>query len=206
MKYHYSRGFTILEFVISTFIFAVIAGGASLFAVYFLRSYSFSFDEHQLVTQAQAGVATMVREIREIRNGDNGAWPIVDAQNNQFIFFSDVTNDGRTDRVRYFLNGPTLQKGIIEPTLVPVNYPSGNEVIRTIASNVDSSAGPLFTYYNGGWPSDTTNNPLAILQRQLNTRYIIINLQISLASVSATKTQPFELSSGVQIRSMKDNL
>lgn len=194
--------------MIAVFIFALIAAGVSLFMVYYLRSYSFSFDEHQAITQAQTGITTMIREIREARNGDNGAWPIINADDNQFTFYSDVTNDGRTDQVRYFLNGTTLQKGVIEPTQVPVTYPAGNETIRDVASYVDISTGPLFTYYNGSWPGDSVNNPLPLAQRQLNTRYVNLHLNIDLSLIpnTTTKIQPFELTSGVQIRSMKDNL
>ncbi len=208
MKRKLTTGYTLIEFLIAVFIFAAVAAGASLFAVYYFKSYSFSFDEHQLVSQAQGGINTMIREIREIRNADNGAWPIVDAQDNQFVFYSDVTNDGRTDRVRYYLNGTILNKGIIEPTLVPVTYPPANEVIRFVASHVDTGSGPLFMYYNGSWPSDTVSNPLSQTERQLNTRFVTINLRVNLAldTSSTTQTQPFQLTSGVQIRSMKDNL
>ncbi len=199
-------GFTILEFIIATFIFAGVAAGASLFATYYFRSYSLSFDEHQAVNQAQLGITTMIREIREAKTGDNGAWPIALADDNQFIFYSDVTNDGRSDRVRYYLSGTDLIKGVIEPTQVPVSYPSGNEKLSTVASYVDTSTGPLFTYYNGSWPGDTVNNPLIASQRQLNTRYVTLNLRIAIASSSTITIQPFQLTSGVQIRSLKDNL
>jgi len=199
-------GFTILEFIIATFIFAVVAAGAAIFATYYFQSYSLSFDEHQAVNQAQLGLTTMIREIREARTGDDGAWPIAQADDNQFIFYSDVTNDGRSDRVRYYLSGTNLQKGIIEPTQVPVSYPPENEKNSTIASGVDISLGPLFIYYNGSWPSDTINNPLPANQRQLSTRFVTINLRINIASGSASRIQPFQLTSGVQIRSLKDNL
>lgn len=201
-----NRGFSLVEFILAMFIVAVVAGGASLFAVYFFNSYSFSFNANQNVNQAQTGMTTLIREIREARSGDNGAWPLIDAADNSFIFYSDVDNDGRTDRVRYFINGTALQKGVIPPTQVPVTYPAGNEVFSTIASSIDTSSGPLFTYYNGNWPSDAVNNPLPANQRIANTRYVGINLQINVASGSGSTAQPFQLTSGVQIRSLKNNL
>ena len=201
-----ANGFTLVELIVSTFIFAIIAGGVAIFSAYYFRNYSFSFDEAQVVNQAQYGMTTLLREIREARSGDNGAWPLVQTDDNTFIFYSDVTNDGRSDRVRYFLNGKTVQKGVIQPTQVPVSYPAQNEVVTNIATNVDTSTGPLFKYYNGNWPGDLVNNPLPASQRQLNTRYVEVNLTINIASTSAGKVQPFKLSSGVQIRSLKDNL
>jgi prepilin-type N-terminal cleavage/methylation domain-containing protein len=199
-----SNGFTLLELIIATFIFSAISGGVVVFSAYYLKNYSFSTEENQSIGIAQNGMTTMIREIREARLGDDGAWPIIQTNDNDFSFFSDVTNDGKADKVRYFLNGTTLQKGVIEPTAVPVTYPSANEKITIIATNVDTSMGSIFKYYNDNWPADVTNNPLTASNRLLNTRYITIYLRININSNYAA--QPFELTSGVTIRSLKDNL
>jgi len=45
----------------------------------------------------------MVKEIREARSGEDGSYPIVLAGDKEFIFFSDIDNDGKTERARYFL-------------------------------------------------------------------------------------------------------
>jgi prepilin-type N-terminal cleavage/methylation domain-containing protein len=201
---HHYHGFTLLEVMIATFIFSAIAGGVAIFSAYYLKNYSFSFEENQSVSIAQTGLTTMLREIREARIGDDGAWPIVDALDNSFTFYSDVTNDGRSDKVRYFLNGTTLQKGVIQPTTVPVSYPSNTETFTTIASNIDVSGGSIFRYYNGNWPSDVINNPLTASDRLLSTRYVVVYVRINISQNFAA--QPFELTSGVTIRSMKTNL
>lgn len=199
-----TKGFTILEVVIALFLFTMTIGAVMIFFVYYLRNYSFSFEENQLVNIAQSGMTQMIRHIREARNGENGAWPIVEAGNTSFTLFSDVTDDGRTDRVRYFVDGTDLKRGVVEPTVPPVTYPLGTEQITTIATNLNLSGASIFTYYNGNWPSDVVNNPLAAASRQLNTRYVTIYLKIDVQTNFGA--QPYELSSGVQIRSMKDNL
>ncbi len=199
-----NKGFTLLELIIAMFIFSAIAAGTVLFFIFYLNSYSFSIEEVQAIGKAQHGLTTIIREIREARMGEDGAWPILAAEDNSFIFFADVTNDGRSDRVRYFIDGTDLKKGVIEPTGVPVQYPSANEKVTIVASAVDNGGRPLFTYFNGDYPADTINNPLTEIERQLNTRYVKIYLRINIDPKS--KTDPFELISGVAIRSMKDNL
>lgn len=199
-----ANGFTLLELILATFIFALIASGVAGFAVYYFQNYSFSFEEQQAIGQAQTGMTTMIREIREARNADNGAWALEQTDDNAFVFYSDVTNDGRTDRIRYFIDGNQLKKGITEPTAVPVSYPPVNEQIRFIASFVNNAGRPLFTYYNGNWPGDLINNPLVGTNRLLNTRYVSVYVRINVAS--GTGSGPYELTSGVQIRSLKDNL
>jgi prepilin-type N-terminal cleavage/methylation domain-containing protein len=200
----YALGFTLVEVMVAMFIFSVITGGVAVFSAYYFKNYSFSFEENQSVSIAQTSITSLIRNIREARNGDDGSWPIVDAQDNSFTFYSDVTNDGRPDKVRYFQNGTTLQRGVIEPTAVPVSYPSGSEKITTIATSIDTSAGPLFRYYNGDWPSDQIHNPLASSDRLLQTRYVTVSLRINISPNFAA--QPFEITSGTTIRSMKTNL
>jgi len=199
-----TSGFTLVEVLVAAFIFSAIAALVAGFAVYYFKTYSFSFEENQQIGAAQAGLTRMIRDIREARSGDDGAYTLAQTDDNTFIFYSDVTNDGRTDRVRYFLNGTSLQKGVIEPTAVPVTYPTASEKITTIADNVDMGGKPLFTYYNGDWPSDVINNPLTQSQRLLNTRYLSVYVRIN--TTSNFSAQPFELTTGVGIRSLKNNL
>lgn len=203
-KNNLQKGFTLLELILSTFIFGAITALVAGFAVYYFQTYSFSFEENQAINSTQSALTTMIRDIREARSGDNGAYTIVQADDFSFTFYSDVTNDGRTDRVRYFLNGTQLQKGVIEPTQVPVTYPIATEKIKTIADFVDTAGLPIFKYANGNWPADTTNNPLPQNQRILNTRFITVYIRINVSNNYSA--QPFELTSGVQIRSLKNNL
>jgi len=198
------RGFTILELIIALFIFTSVVVTAAAISVYYFRDSSFSFEEYRALSQAQTTVTTMAREIREARLGDNGAWPLVAADDTSFTFYSDVTGDGKTDRVRYFLSGTNLVKGIIEPTAVPVTYPPENEVTRTVTENVDVGATPIFMYYNGDWPDDQVNNPIAPANRLLNTRLVKLYVRINVNP--GTGSAPYEMTTSVAIRTLKDNL
>lgn len=203
-KINKNLGFTFVEVIVAVFTFAVIAGGVSVFTAYYFKNYSVSFEQNQSVGQVQTALITLTREIREARSAYDGAWPLTQTDDNIFVFYSDITNDGKTDKIRYFLDGNTLKKGVIQPTEVPVSYPPANEKIYIIAGNVDNGSTPIFRYYNGSWPSDTTNNPLTPQNRILNTRLVKIYLRLNIQTNSGS--QPFELSEDVQIRSMKDNL
>jgi prepilin-type N-terminal cleavage/methylation domain-containing protein len=198
------RGFTLLEVIIAGFMFAVIVAAVAGFSAFYFQNYSFSYEEQQSVGQLQYAITQMVRDIREARSGDDGAWPITTTTDTQFVFFSDVTGDGRTDKVRYFLDGTDLKRGIIEPTAVPVTYPPANEKIKVMVGNINLNGKPMFTYYNGNWPADTVNNPLPAASRLLSTRLVGVYLRIDISSNSGS--QPYEASSSVQMRSMKDNL
>jgi type II secretory pathway pseudopilin PulG len=197
-------GFTLLELIIAMFMFTAVVVVAAVISLYYFRDYSFSFEEYRALSQTQTVLTSMVREIREARLGDNGAWPIVEASDSSFTFYSDVTGDGRTDRVRYYLSGINLMKGVIEPTAVPVSYPPGNEVVRIVASDVDVGSSPVFTYYNGDWPGDLVNNPIAPALRLLNTRLVKLYVRVNVNPNAGS--EPYEMTTSVQIRTLKDNL
>lgn len=199
-----TKGFTLLEVVVATFIAISLMSVVTIMIVYFSRNYSFSLEQYEAIQSAQPTLTQIIREIREARSADNGAWPLEKTTDNELIFFSDVTGDSRTDRVRYLLSNGQLIRGVIEPTAVPVGYPAGNESIATIISNVNNGSTPMFTYYNDAWPGDTANNPLVISNRILQTSYIQVYLRLDTNPQS--QTQPFELTSGVHIRSLKVNL
>src|SRR5512141_378136 len=99
------QGFTIIELGMVMVIFTTIFVIVTVAMINFFKSYNFSFEEYQAVTNAQAAVTRMVRDIREARTGENGAWPLVSASDTSIMFYADVTNDGKTDLVRYYIDG-----------------------------------------------------------------------------------------------------
>ncbi len=106
MTFHLKRknkGFTIIETLIVTFVFTLIAGALSAMLVLAYRNYGYIFQQSQAIDEARKGIKTMTKEIREARFGDEGSYPIERADNKEFIFYSDIDNDGDTERVRYSL-------------------------------------------------------------------------------------------------------
>jgi prepilin-type N-terminal cleavage/methylation domain-containing protein len=198
------KGFSLIELLLAIFLFSVIISTILFFSLYFLKNYSFSFEETQSVGQTQTALTQMIREIREARTAEDGSWAIVNAQDYSFSFYSDVTNDLRADKVRYFLDGTSLMKGVIEPTAPPVSYPSQNEFFRVLATNIDATSAAIFRYYNGNWPDDIINNPLALEGRLLGAKYVEIYIRMNINANSGS--QPYELQSGTNIRSLKTNL
>lgn len=169
------------------------------------ETYQFSFEEMQAVEEARGGVDVLIKEIRETQPADDGSYPIQQADDQELIFFADVDNDTQAERVRYFIEGTQLQKGVIQPTdTVPPTYPIESESVHALADNIQNAAEPIFYYYNGDWPLITEGNPLATPARLVETKYMRVFLRLN---VSPEKIpQDFELSSGVQLRNLKDNL
>ncbi len=123
-------GFTIIETLIVIFVFTLITGALSGLLIMAYRNYGYIFQQAQAIDEARKGIKTMIKEIREARFGDEGSYPIERADNKEFIFYSDVDDDGDTERVRYSLG--TVSAG--EQTQECVSFGSGG-FCDTVFSN-----------------------------------------------------------------------
>lgn len=198
-----SKGFTLIEVLITSSILVVL-GGLILTLIFITTQTRLStFQNLMNVDQTNAQVSTMVRELRNIQTGDNAAYPLEKAQDQEIIFYSDMDYDGETEKVRYTLSGNQFVKGVTEPVGFPTTYPPANEKVRVLTEDVRNGSEPIFYYYNGDWPADTVNNPLAQPVRLSESKLMKVYLRLN------TEDDPdsdFILESYTQLRILKDNL
>ncbi len=109
-KKHKKIGFTLVEMLIAVFVFTLLMAGMAAIIVHLYQAHAFSWQQAQAIDEAQRGVKAMIREIREATVGADGSYPIIKADDSELIFFSDIDNDGLTERVRYFLGGTTSRQ------------------------------------------------------------------------------------------------
>ena len=188
------KAFTLIETMVVIVIFSLLMGAISGFIVWGYRIQSYSWDQSQAIEEARKGIEVMVREIRSARYGEDGAYVIWNTQDYQFGFFSDVDRDGEIEKVRYFLDGTTLKKGVIEPVGIPATYPSSTEKIHTISTYVRNLP-PIFRYF------DKLGNELPSPARRKDTKMMELFLVIN---VNPNRPpQNFEIQSRVQLRNLK---
>ncbi|MBI2009579.1 MAG: hypothetical protein HYS86_00220 [Candidatus Chisholmbacteria bacterium] len=210
MKGHRKRqfwgqyGFTYLELLVGLGIVLTVIAFLVGMQVMLQQSYRFSFNLSATTDQANSVAADMVRALRGALPSETGAYPLEVLDDQQIVFYSDVDADGRTERVRFFLEGVELKRGIIEPTDFPVSYPTENETVKVLSDYVQNGAQPLFYYYNGAWPTDAVNNPLNVESRLSDTRFVQLFMTLN---VDPTRPESnFNLSPYVQLRNLKENL
>lgn len=97
------RGFTLIETLVAIAIFALALGAIFGSVVILYRTYGYTWQQSVAIDEARKGIETMAKEIREARMGDDGSYPIEKAEDKEFIFYSDIDEDGKVERVRYFL-------------------------------------------------------------------------------------------------------
>jgi len=97
------NSFTLIETVVTVFIFALAMGAISGLVIMGYRIHSFTWQEATAIGEARKGIESMIKEIREARVGDDGAYIIEKAEDYEFIFYSDIDKDEAVERVRYFI-------------------------------------------------------------------------------------------------------
>lgn len=192
-----SKCFTLIEVMMAIFIFLLGMGAIGSVRTNLYNTYSYLFQQSVAIGEARRGIEIMVKEIRSAKNGQDGAYVIETANDYIFIFYSDINGDGSTERVRYFLDGTNLKKGVIKPTAYPYQYLLQNERTSIITSHVRNQP-PIFHYYDG--QGTELPAPARLKDTKMMMVYIVVNVD------PLRPPNDFKLESYVQLRNLKANL
>ncbi len=143
----------------------------------------------------------MAKEIREATTGTGNQYPLEVCQSNQITYYSDIDQDGTVEKVRYFLNGTTIQRGVINPS--GTTYNAGSETVTTVMDHIlNTAALPIFSYFDGNYTGSG-----AALSFPVNcTVPRMINISLKIDTNTEVLPGPFSISTMVQFRNLKSNL
>lgn len=198
------QGFTLIEVVFAIGILTIFISGIVVFNRLIGDSQNTLTIASQSFNEATIGIDAMVKELRNAKHADNGAYPLALADDQEIIFYSNLDDDTDVERIRYYLDSTELKRGVVQPEGDPVTYPDASEQVSLVINNVQNLSNPIFYYYNGDWPADTTNNPLPAPARLADTKLIKVNLTIN-PKPSRPEAQ-FTVESFAQLRNLKTNL
>ncbi|MDD5152649.1 MAG: prepilin-type N-terminal cleavage/methylation domain-containing protein [Candidatus Pacebacteria bacterium] len=196
------RGFTVTETIVTIGIFTILMLGITQLFVTIFTLPKRELNSSNNLDQARLALVTFANEVRNATTGNNGAYVVNQAGDSQIIFYSNYgATGGAVKRIRYFVSGNTLSKGVITPTGTPLTY--GAEVVTTVQNNLANGGVPVFYYYD-----DNYNGAGASLTQPVNVnsvKYIKMNL-IILKQLTPTDTTTTTVDMGVALRTIKTNL
>ncbi len=197
-------GMTLIEMLMAI---AILSIGMAGFTLLFSRTWQFNkytIEMGQTSMNVSQGLNKIVDYVRRAKQGDNGAYPIVSADDKDLVVYCDYNKNNITERLHFYKNGQDILMGITEPTnTLPKTYPVGDQQVITIVSHIindDSNA--IFSYYNQNYPADTINNPLVTPSVPSNIRLIKIYLEINIDPNHAPDN--IKMQSFVELRNLND--
>jgi hypothetical protein len=196
-----SRGYTLLEAMvvlgITTMVIVILAAvQKDILSLDTIVHGAFSAQG-----DARKAFRAAAKEVRAANYAENGSYPVAVATTTSFAFYSDIDSDGETERVRYFISGDDLRRGVIEPSGSPATY-TGTETLTTLASDVDNAGAPVFEYFDASY--DGTGSPLASPPTLSDIRLVRITVIIDKNGDRTPEPQTY--STQLVLRNLKDNL
>jgi prepilin-type N-terminal cleavage/methylation domain-containing protein len=199
-----NKGFTIIELIVVIAVISVLMILASNLLITVLFGSNQQFLAMTNVDQAVTVSTKFTNDLRNATNGVDGSFPLYLADVNQIIFYSNAGVIGTTsNRIRYYLSGTTLYRGVVTPTGTPLTYNLSSEVIKPVQTDVVSGTNPIFTYFNGDYVG--TGSALVQPVNINNIKYTKMTLVI-LKKTTADSSSTFSVSAGGVIRNLKTNL
>ncbi|MFH1978840.1 MAG: hypothetical protein ABII97_00410 [Patescibacteria group bacterium] len=190
------KGVTLIETVVFIAIFAFAFGASTGLIIYFYRTNAYIIQQAYAVNSARKGIEAMTREIREATYSDEGSYPVVDAREQSFTFYSDIDKDEKIEKIRYFLEDTNFKKGETEADGNPPVYRSQDEIVSTLSDNVRNSGESIFTYYNA---SSTEVADLDIL-----TDIRLVRLSLVVNVDPDRPPEEFTLTTSAQLRNLNN--
>jgi len=191
------NGFTFIEMLFAISVFAIMSLVVVAFFITLYKEQSADVARIQSINVAGSAIEKIHGEIRKMNRAEDGAYSLESAQGQTLIFYSDVDNDGLTEKIEYFLNGADFERKLIEPG-AGLDY-SGTPTTTIIAGNVVNGAGPIFKYYNENYTG--TQNALADPVNVTEVRLIEITLDIN--TDEKNLSSPIHIETKVQPRNLK---
>lgn len=145
----YSRGLTAIEALVWIAVTSMLLLAIVQSVQYFYRTNTYAVEQGAAITSGQRGIEGMIKVMREAAYSSNGAWPIISMATSSFAFYADIDDDPFIERVRFFLQGNSLMRGVVDPSGDPPVY-SGAEELSSISEYVrnNEQSVVLFKYYD----------------------------------------------------------
>ncbi len=196
------RGFVLSELLVAMALLGVVGMVVANFQVDIFTLHGTTRDSLSVQHDVRQLLKTITAELRAVQGSDVGGYAIESAATSTLVFYSDVDGDGTRERVRYFLDGKTLKRGLVKSSGSPPAYILATETTRDLVASVVATSTPIFSYYGAGYVPALTplSSPVAI------ERVRLVRIDVA-ADVNPVRSPGVIYgTTQVSIRNLKDNL
>lgn len=191
-----------LEIIVVVGLFALFSGAVAEMMIWGNHGKDVIFEQLSKQNDGRIASQDFLNDLRRASYSSVGAYPIELATANQIIFYSNIDTDSWKERVRYFVSGTTLRRGVTKPTGTPLTYNPANEVAVDVAHDLNNTTA-LFYYYDQNYNGITNTSTMTFPVDISKVRVIGIKLWLDLRpNVSPA---PLYIEGKTEIRNLKSN-
>lgn len=191
-----NSGFTLMEIVILVGILAAITLATLVFQQDFFKVNRLAQGSLERETEVRRLLKSFAEELRSAVPSSAGGYLIEQATDSSLVFFANIDSDDSKERIRYFLSGTILKKGVTKPSGSPLTYNPANEVLQDLVKDVTSAA--LF-YYDSTY--DGTNSALA--QPVDVSKIRLVKITVTVDPNGPKPPEPVSVSTQATIRNLR---
>jgi len=198
-----NKGFSLIEIIVAISISALFITAAAGFLSYGFNLRDIFFEQLSTQNEGRKLTQNFINELRRAESSDIGGYALEKAGEQELIFYSNVDGGSDRERVRYFLSGNTLKKGINKSGGAPQSYISSTEIIVDAVHDIHSPTATLFYYYDESYAGSDTAVPLA--QPVDATAVRVVEFRLTLEENPRLSPAPLSLSAKAMMRNFKSN-
>lgn len=196
-----------VEMIVAIGIFSLCLAGFSVFIIKIWKANAYIYETGQDTYIASRCVNLITDDMRKTAQAENGDYSLKLASDFDLTAFIDIDDDGKTEKVHYFLDQDTdeLKKGVSEPSgSNPPAYSDGDDSVETLASHVvNESDDPAFSYFGRDYLSDQTPFEVPVSSAEIvSIRLVKVKLLVDIRPYHSPDHVVIE--SFAQLRNLKD--
>ncbi len=199
-----NRGFTLIELLIAAALFILLFGGLAILISNVLVSSNTQAGLLADSDQARKLAFGIVGELRNAQVSSTGAYSLDTAGPQSLVFYSNIDGGTDVEKVRYFVQGEKLYKGITKPYGNSMSYSPSREKITVVQNNLANGADPVFYYYDGTYEG-VANNFLPQPVSVTAVKFVKVDLRI-FNKAGVNNTNFYTVTASGAVRNLKTNL
>ncbi|MEI8361059.1 MAG: hypothetical protein WCG01_02945 [bacterium] len=187
-----NSAFTMIELAIGIFVSIILASIGYAFIFNSIKSTTFEAEQATAITSARQGVDIMAKELRGINvkmGSPTGA--IESFSDDEIIFYSDINDDEKTEKIRYFMSATTTLSKIVWAPGPNKDYNTIPSATTTVSKYINNLTEPIFEYYG----NDTLNTVVTDI-----TQISLIKITLKINVTPWRAPGDFYLTSAVKLR------
>ncbi|HBI34276.1 MAG TPA: hypothetical protein DEA43_02040 [Candidatus Moranbacteria bacterium] len=181
-KKNLKSGFTLVETLIAIALFLLGTQATVLVFAKTMKSKAYTLEMGRSSFVVSRSMGDLTQYLRRARQSDAGSYPIISADDNDLVVYSDYDKDGDTERLHIYLTDNKVYMGVRNPSdSFPVTYASGDAETFQLADHIiNSTDDAMFSYYDSAYTGESDDPPVDTPADVSEIRLVKIFLKINI--------------------------